>query len=121
MYDFSWLDVFIDHLMNIRLYPVIEFMGNPSNLMSSNLLYSNQSKHHRPQNASSIHRMWSHLTYQLVERYIGKYLLVFNLLFVYVFKNSLENRFHYMEVVVRKNKLVVKKLIKKVASIKLSF
>lgn len=60
-YDFSYLDGVLDHLTSIELYPVIEFMGDPSNAFS----------------ASKVPRwndVWERLTMKFMQRYIGEYI-----------------------------------------------
>lgn len=52
-YDFDALDTFLDHLMQINLYPVIEFMGDIF-----------------PESFDDIHLMWKDFSYQLVAHYL---------------------------------------------------
>lgn len=56
-YDFTALDEFLDHLMEIHLFPVIEFMGDifPKN------------------NYHDIRFMWKDFTYQLVTHFLTRY------------------------------------------------
>lgn len=63
-YDFTNLDKVLDQLMEMELYPVIEFMGNPSNR------FFNQSNFSQT-------LLWKDLIYQMLSRYIGEYLPFF--------------------------------------------
>lgn len=54
MYDFDAMDEFLDHLMEIHLFPVIEFMGD---IFPKNNLYDT-------------HYMWKDFVFQLVSHYL---------------------------------------------------
>lgn len=58
LFDFSELDTFLDRLMKIELYPVIEFMGDifPANVSL----------------AGRYRSLWFELTDQLIKRYTRK-------------------------------------------------
>lgn len=58
IYDFTHLDTFLDRLMAIGIYPVIEFMGNPWNVAVTN-------------GEVDWHFLWYDLTEELVRRYTG--------------------------------------------------
>lgn len=62
-YDFSNLDKILDQLMAVKLYPVIEFMGNPSNRFFNQKHFSQA-------------YLWKDLVYQMISRYIREYFLV---------------------------------------------
>lgn len=57
-YNFDKLDKFLDHLMEIRLMPVIEFMSE---------IFPKQNRFH------DLHFMWKDLTYQLMTHYLCKF------------------------------------------------
>lgn len=57
-YDFRRLDIFLDHLVDIGLIPVIELMGNPSGQMQPR--------------SSHLAAAWTALVEQMLTRYIGK-------------------------------------------------
>lgn len=59
-YDFTKLDQLLDRLDEMRLYPVIEFMGNPSNRFFNQKHFSQT-------------YLWRDLVYQMLSRYISKY------------------------------------------------
>lgn len=61
-YDFSYLDEFLDHLNSVELYPVFQFMGDPSNKFSSCKV-------------CRWNDVWKQLTVQIMQRYIGEYIL----------------------------------------------
>lgn len=54
MYDFDAMDEFLDHLMEIHLFPVIEIMGD---IFPKNNLYDT-------------HYMWKDFVFQLVSHYL---------------------------------------------------
>ncbi|KAJ6649587.1 Alpha-L-iduronidase [Pseudolycoriella hygida] len=57
-YDFSNLDNVLDHLNKLRLYPVVEFMGNPSNRLFNQKQFSQT-------------HLWKDLVYRMINRYIN--------------------------------------------------
>ncbi|XP_037960448.1 alpha-L-iduronidase [Teleopsis dalmanni] len=59
VYDFTNLDMFLEFLDELGLYPVIEFMGNPNGVFSKNPLHNEF--------------YWENLSSQIVQRYAGKY------------------------------------------------
>lgn len=59
-YDFDALDTFLDHLMEIHLFPVIEFMGE---IFPKNPFHDT-------------HFMWKDFVYQLTSHYLCTYLKV---------------------------------------------
>lgn len=61
-YDFSYLDEFLDRFTSIGLYPVIEFMGDPSNTFSSCRV-------------CRWNDVWKRLTMKIMQRYIGECIL----------------------------------------------
>lgn len=58
IYDFSVLDTFVTNLDDIGIYPVIEFMGNLSEVFIKN---PNQNDF-----------LWENLSYQVVKHYLSK-------------------------------------------------
>lgn len=60
-YDFSKFDLFLDHLIELKLHPVLEFMGNPSEIFTKKLNISAEF-------------LWEDLVFQIVSRAISKFL-----------------------------------------------
>lgn len=58
-YDFSKFDLFVDHLIELKLHPVLEFMGNPSEIFTRKLNVTTDF-------------LWEDLVFQIVSRAISK-------------------------------------------------
>lgn len=60
--DFGALDQFLQNLNDMSLYPVIEFMGNISDIFIKNPTYNDV--------------LWVDLSYQITKRYLSKYFTI---------------------------------------------